>query len=94
MIRALGVALLFGAAAAGPVLAQPAPAQNPPSPPMQSSMGPIMAQHAAHHDVRVHGISGDAFVVIKDVGDSQIVMVYRVDAAGKVQLSHKARFYY
>lgn len=70
---------------------QPQPGFDPP---IQTSMGPMKASTANHHDVKVNVLSTDTFVSVKDVGDSQVVMVYRVDQFGKAQLLHKARFYY
>ena len=61
---------------------------------LQTQMGPMNLAMAGHHDVNVSVLSADTFVVVKDVGDSQVVMVYRVDSHGKVQLMHRARFYY
>jgi hypothetical protein len=61
---------------------------------LQTQMGPMPMALAGHHDVKVSVLSTDTFVVVKDVGDSQVVMVYRVDQHGKVQLLHRARFYY
>jgi hypothetical protein len=57
-------------------------------------MGPMNMAMAGHHDLRISVLSSDSFVTVKDVGDSQVVMVYRVDQHGKVQLFHRARFYY
>lgn len=69
--------------------------QTPAAPQMlQTQMGPMNLAMAGHHDVNVSVLSADTFVVVKDVGDSQVVMVYRVDQHGKVQLLHRARFYY
>jgi hypothetical protein len=69
--------------------------QQPQAPQMlQTQMGPMNMALAGHHDVKVNVLSTDTFVVVKDVGDSQVVMVYRVDQNGKVQLLHRARFYY
>lgn len=69
---------------------------NTPTPPqiLQTQMGPMNMAMAGHHDIRVNVLSSDLFVVVKDVGDSQVVMTYRVDPQGKVQLVHRARFYY
>lgn len=39
-------------------------------------------------------LSPDTFVSVKDHGDSQTVMVYKVDDQGKVRLTHKAKFFY
>lgn len=86
---------------------QPAPtgqaniliAQQPVAQPMgtvnlTTSMGPVNAIAAQQHDIRVNTMANDTFVVVKDVTDSQIVFVYRVDQLGKVSLADKKRFYY
>ncbi|MCC6811626.1 MAG: hypothetical protein IT381_29620 [Deltaproteobacteria bacterium] len=88
-----GAALAADAQGQAGTIVQPPP--NPPPPQMlQTQMGPMSMALAGHHDVRVNVLSTDTFVVVKDVGDSQVVMVYRVDQHGKVQLLHRARFYY
>ncbi len=61
---------------------------------LQTSMGPVNVNAANDHDVRVNTLANDTFVVVKDVTDSQIVFVYRVDQLGKVTLADKKRFYY
>ncbi len=61
---------------------------------LTTSMGPVNASAANQHDVRVNTLANDTFVVVKDVTDSQIVFIYRVDQLGKVTLSDKKRFYY
>jgi hypothetical protein len=74
------------------IISPPPPAQ--PQLPIQTSMGPVNYALGSHHDLQVSVLSNDTMVVVKDVGDSQIVMVYRIDPAHKVQLVHKARFFY
>ena len=61
---------------------------------MTTSMGPVNGIAAQQHDIRVNTMANDTFVVVKDVTDSQIVFVYRVDQLGKVSLADKKRFYY
>ena len=39
-------------------------------------------------------INDETFVSIKDHGDSQTVIVYKVDDKGVARLTHKARFFY
>ena len=85
-------ALAFAQPTGGATMISPAPVQ--PQLPIQTSMGPVQYALGSHHDVQVTVLSNDTMVVVKDIGDSQIVMVYRVDATHKVQLMHKARFFY
>jgi hypothetical protein len=88
------LALLLLAADVVQGQAQTVTTTPPPTGTMQTQMGPMNLAFAGHHDVNVNVLSADTFVVVKDVGDSQVVMVYRVDTHGKVQLMHRARFYY
>lgn len=86
--------LLIAADVQGQAQTVISPPTTPPTGTLQTQMGPMNLAYAGHHDVKVNVLSADTFVVVKDVGDSQVVMVYRVDTHGKVQLMHRARFYY
>ena len=70
------------------------PPQNPTPVNVTTSMGPVNSLAMQQHDIRVNTMANDTFVVVKDVTDSQIVFVYRVDQLGKVSLADKKRFYY
>jgi hypothetical protein len=61
---------------------------------VSTAMGPVNSAAAQQHDIRVNTLANDTFVVVKDVSDSQIVFIYRVDPLGKVSLADKKRFYY
>ncbi|MBN2358864.1 MAG: hypothetical protein JXR83_05380 [Deltaproteobacteria bacterium] len=42
----------------------------------------------------VQDIGDDTFISLKDHGDSQTVIVYKVDDKGMARLTHKAKFFY
>ncbi|GAB4288851.1 MAG: hypothetical protein Kow0090_01220 [Myxococcota bacterium] len=58
--------------------------QSPSPPPFQRIMG----------EMRVAALATDAYIVVKDHGDSQTVMLYRVSEGGGMAMVHKARFLY
>lgn len=42
----------------------------------------------------MQGLNDDTFVSLKDHGDSQTVIVYKVDDKGTARQTHKAKFFY
>ena len=45
-------------------------------------------------EIRVNTLSATTFVVVKDFGDHQLVIVYQVDDKGKVSQTDKKKFFY
>jgi hypothetical protein len=45
-------------------------------------------------EFRVNTLSATSFVVVKDFGDHQLVIVYQVDDKGKVSQTDKKKFFY
>ena len=58
--------------------------QPPEPPPLQKIMG----------EMRAEALAEDAFIVVKDHGSSQTVMLYSVNETGGMALVHKAKFMY
>jgi hypothetical protein len=42
----------------------------------------------------VQGLNDDTFISLKDHGDAQTVIIYKVDEKGIARLTHKAKFFY
>jgi len=61
-----------------------------------AAVGQVLSQTSAEKNstAGLTPLSPDTFVSVKDHGDSQTVMVYKVDDQGKVRLTHKAKFFY
>lgn len=65
--------------------------------PVQPSVGTVLTQVQRPQQTTTNSLvslSPDTFVSVKDHGDSQTVMIYKVDDQGKVRLTHKAKFFY
>ncbi len=63
----------------------------------QPSVGTVLTQVPKPQQTNTNSLvslSPDTFVSVKDHGDSQTVMIYKVDDQGKVRLTHKAKFFY
>jgi hypothetical protein len=60
----------------------------------QSSALPAIPKTTLSEPATVQALSEDTFVAVKDHGDSQTVIVYKVDDKGAARLTHKARFFY
>ncbi|MCX7943831.1 MAG: hypothetical protein N2746_04920 [Deltaproteobacteria bacterium] len=64
---------------------------------VQPSVGTVLTQVPKQQPTSytsLISLSPDTFVSVKDHGDSQTVMIYKVDDQGKVRLTHKAKFFY
>lgn len=44
--------------------------------------------------MKVNTLSPTTFVVVKDMGDHQLILVYEIDDKGKVSQSDKKKFFY
>lgn len=64
-----------------------APVVAPPPPPPLVSSG--LSAPAA-----IQALAADTLVTVKDHGESQTIIVYKVDAKGTARLTHKAKFFY
>ncbi|MGC8926399.1 MAG: hypothetical protein ACP5QK_00585 [Myxococcota bacterium] len=65
--------------------------------PVQPAVGTVLTQVQKPQQTSTNSLvslSPDTFVSVKDHGDSQTVMIYKVDDQGKVRLTHKAKFFY
>lgn len=65
--------------------------------PVQPAVGTVLTQVQKPQQTNTNSLvslSPDTFVSVKDHGDSQTVMIYKVDDQGKVRLTHKAKFFY
>lgn len=63
----------------------------------QPSVGTVLTQVQKPQQATTNSVvplSPDTFVSVKDHGDSQTIMIYKVDDQGKVRLTHKAKFFY
>ncbi len=63
----------------------------------QPPVGTVLTQVQRPQQTNMNSLvslSPDTFVSVKDHGDSQTVMIYKVDDQGKVRLTHKAKFFY
>jgi len=100
LILVAGIAIAAGAWTLVMAQAQPVviPAQPAGPAPM---MPPIMTQpigmgssgHSAA-SVTLTTLSADTFASVKDHGDSQTVLIYKVDEQGNVRLTSKKKFIY
>lgn len=73
------------------VMAQAQPAPPPPKiqvPPTRRAAPPETLT------MKVNTLSANRFVVVRDMGSHQLVMVYEVDDKGKVSQSDKKKFFY
>lgn len=52
------------------------------------------ARAGDHAPAKLQALNADTFVSIKDHGESQTVIVYKVDDKGTARLTHKAKFFY
>jgi len=63
----------------------------------QPAVGTVLTQMPKPQQTNTNSLvslAPDTFVSVKDHGDSQTVMIYKVDDQGKVRLTHKAKFFY
>ncbi|MFA6032653.1 MAG: hypothetical protein WC889_07130 [Myxococcota bacterium] len=77
--------------------AQPAAVQPPPPPPvtvMPQIMAAPVAQASHGSSLTTTALAADTFVSIKDHGDSQTILVYKIDELGNVRLTSKKKFMY
>ena len=87
------IVLALGLAAGTMVLAQTTPADEQASKP--ALLKPMLTPAVPiTYQMQTGVLSADTFVSVKDQGDSQTVLVYKVDDQGKVRLTHKAKFFY
>jgi len=52
------------------------------------------ARPGGPQQMAVVGVSNEGVIAIKDHGDSQTVMVFKVNPEGKVKLTDKKKFFY
>ena len=99
---AMAIAFALLVLGPGPSFAQAtttAPAvQSPPPPPPVTIMPQIMAAPVAQSgqgtSLTTTALAADTFVSIKDHGDSQTILVYKIDELGNVRLTSKKKFMY
>ena len=63
-------------------------AQTPPPIPRVQTFTP------PQNMIQLVALTTDTFAAVKDHGDSQTVLIYQLDAGGKVKLRHKVKFFY
>ncbi len=86
------ISLVLGAVFGGLIaVATVATAQTPSVPAARIKVGTPGVISQAPSTTR---INDETFVSVKDHGDSQTVIVYKVDEKGVARLTHKARFFY
>jgi hypothetical protein len=104
----IAVAAILLVAAFSAVLAQskpdpaaaatPAPAQQPAPAIPQIMTQPITSvpgqQPGCSPTITTTALSADTFVSVKDQGDSQTVLIYKVDDQGNVRLTSKKKYMY
>lgn len=99
-IAALAVSAALAAAAL--VFSQPASAQQPAAPQVQVQPATVtptppavpLAPRVVAGDFKVNTLSASRFVVVRDMGDHQLVLVYEVNDKGQVSQSDKKKFFY
>ena len=82
LLSAVAGAVIGAAVAAATVAAAQAPTPAP------ALIPPCTAPAA------LQSLTDDTFVSLKDHGDSQTVIVYKIDDKGTARQTHKAKFFY
>jgi predicted PurR-regulated permease PerM len=75
----------------------PQTVETPQVQPQPAAVGTVLTQMPKPQQTSTNSLvslAPDTFVSVKDHGDSQTVMIYKVDDQGKVRLTHKAKFFY